>query len=119
VVHRSEEREKWTDIGLAVSVIVTPVAYAFEIKHIIWLTHLVILVIIPIRGKQVTQDACAYLFIIFFLGMNMVFIMVMFATNNPQYHILHDILGTLLGLWIFAYLFWINPKHKHVLDTSN
>jgi hypothetical protein len=71
-----------------------------------------VIIVVTVRGKQVLNDNRVYFFIVFSFGMNMVFIMLLFMTSNPLYHILHDILGTLLGLFIFGYLFWINPKYQ-------
>jgi len=102
-------REKWTDITLIIIIGITPVAYLVGIKPIIWIGQLIALIIFTIRAYQVLKDPLTFLFPVFSFGVNMLFIFLLFATNDPLYHILHDILGTLLGLGIFGLVVWINP----------
>jgi hypothetical protein len=51
------KREKFTDILLILMVMLTPVAYYMNIKPIIWTAQLICVVILTIRGKQITQDS--------------------------------------------------------------
>jgi hypothetical protein len=101
----------WDGVTIA-SAIAVPIAYfAFGVKEVIWGVQLLTLVILSVRARAVLRDNRMWLFPFFAFGVNMFFIFLLFSSDNPLYHILHDILGTLLGFAVFGYLFWHNERY--------
>ncbi len=106
-----KRRKIWDEV-LVICALCTPLIYYVGVKEIIWGIQLWGLIAITINAKQVLQDKLVYLFPLFSFVVNMIFIMLLFQTDNPLYHILHDITGTLLGFAILGYAFWRNSTHE-------
>ncbi|MCY3410245.1 MAG: hypothetical protein INQ03_01290 [Candidatus Heimdallarchaeota archaeon] len=105
-------KNKPVDLILWVLIPITPVAYFLEWKEVIWTIQLVGLLIVTWRSWLVLNDKRVFLFPIFSFVVNMIFIALLFSTGDPIYHILHDVLGTLLGFAIFGYLIIFNDKRQ-------
>lgn len=103
----------WTDIILALCVIITPIGYfIFSFKPITYSILSVILLILTIRSYLVLRSWKVFLFPIFAAGVNIIFLSLLFSTNNPVYHILHDMAGTLLGTALFGWAIYSNEGDK-------
>lgn len=107
------DRGKLVDVVLVLVTIITPIAYVVGIKPFAYIAQTIGLVALTVRSMRVLQDGRVILFPVFSFGVNMGFISLLFSATDPTiqiiYHILHDIMGTLLGLAIWGYLLWINP----------
>jgi hypothetical protein len=100
------------DLIAAAMVVLTPVFYFLGIKQPIWLIQTYLFIDLVLRAHSVLRDKRIIWFPVFSLGVNMGFIMLLFIYDHPVFHILHDLLGTLLGFAIFGWLVWINPRKK-------
>jgi len=112
-------RTKFLDESLLISSLLTPLMYYLGIKEIIWVIQLIGLIAITVNAKKVLKDNLVYLFPVFSFVVNMIFIMLLFQTDNPLYHIFHDIFGTLLGFAILGYAFWRNPKRELKIEKNH
>ena len=101
----------WDEVLIILSLCV-PLVYYLGYKEVIWGIQLWGLIVITVNAKKVLHDNLVFLFPFFSFVVNMVFIMLLFQTDNPLYHILHDITGTLLGFAILGYAFWRSPLRE-------
>ena len=60
-------REKKIDIVLISLVVITPIAYLFGIKPIIWMAQLIALIILTINAWKILQDRLIILLLVFLL----------------------------------------------------
>jgi hypothetical protein len=82
---------------------------------------------VTIRAKVVLQDWRMLWVPFFSVGVNLVFLGLLHRTDkagmltkwNYIYHMAHDLLGTELGVAVFAYLLYDSPRHRaSVLETK-
>lgn len=105
-------REKFTDALLVFAVLFTPIVYLLGYKSLGSVSQVIWLVILTYRLYKVLKDPLVFLFPFFSFFVNMIFIYLLYTTKQPLYHILHDLVGTLLGFGIVGYLLWINPTRR-------
>lgn len=110
------KKGKWEDILMVGAIIFTPIGYALHLTPSKFIGSTVGVIFMTWRGYQVLQDKKVFFFPLFSFAVNMVFLMLLAQTMHPIYHILHDVLGTLLGFAIFGYLFHHNAQHKKSAD---
>jgi hypothetical protein len=107
------------DMVLLAGVIASPIAYfAFHVKPVIWAVQAIGLAAITARAWLVLRDWRVFLFPLFSFGVNMAFTMLLFSTGDPLYHVLHDLLGTLLGTAIFGWAIWAGGAKRVGADAA-
>lgn len=102
------------DVIIICCVIAVPIVYAINIKPVIWVIQTWMVIEITLRALRVLNDKQILFFPFLTIVVNMAFIFLLFSSHHPVFHILHDLLGTLLGFALFGYLFWINPPRRQV-----